>query len=105
MSHAATVKSFPQRAGHTRPIPRKAKVYYVIIVAALLTVAVAYVVARGIMGSVDNQAAPVQQSTNSTNPGTTENTGAPAADTGTPDDRTNPNPSGGGGNTLLNPEF
>lgn len=104
MVHAATLKTFPSRHSENDVIPSKAKIYYVIIVSVLLALFLAAMVIIGIRGSVSDDQTSVQQYNNAANEGTTENTGAPAAGSGTPADRVNPAPSGSGGNTLLNPE-
>jgi cytoskeletal protein RodZ len=105
MAHADTIKTILHRRPHaSEDIPRRAKVYYVIIVAVLIAAAISFIVIRGIMNSVDNSTAPIQQNTNTTNPGDTHDTGAPTNKTHTPSDRVTPSPAGGGGNTILNPE-
>jgi hypothetical protein len=45
----------------------------------------------------------VKDHNNATNKGTTQQTDAPAKDTNTPADRTQPSTSGGEANTILNP--
>ncbi|GEM_PF-2515714 len=107
MTHAATFKSYHQlthQSDTTDKIPAKAKLHYVIIAAILLALAVGYITVRIIAGSVDNSSNPVQQNSNSASPGSTQDTGAPTNTSGTPADRTDPAPSGSGGNTILNPD-
>ena len=96
MPNPATYKS--------EPIPKRAKVYYVLIACLILAAVLAFLAYRAVVSTATDDTNATQQYNNSTNPGSTENTEAPAIETGTPEDRTNPDPSGGNANTLLNPE-
>lgn len=104
MAHAIALKPYKHTSPGTSSIPLRSKILYIAIVGVLLALAIAAFVSVSIMNSVNNEETTVQQHTNTTNPGATEDTGAPTESSGTPTDRVNPAPSGSGGNTLLNPE-